>query len=358
MGKPGAGLSGVDLLRAAFGIASSRVFGRHRPLFVNIEPTHRCNLSCTYCDKHDGPQMTTEEGVRMVHEVADAGGVSVCFDGGEPLVHPGIGDMVRAGRERGLAVAISTNGLLVPRRIDDVAAAHVMKISVDGAQEIHDRARGPGAFERAIEGARVARDRGIWVALRMTIAEHNVRAHRDVLAIAAQLGIEALFQPAIGSLFDAEQHRAAHSPHVAAYRETIDDLIELKRRGAPVANELVALDHLRAWPDPKPVPFCSGGRVMAAIGPDGGVFPCGRVGRGEPAPNAFRDGVARAFAATLRPTDCASCWCSLTVANNYAYRLDPRLLAGRLGRRGAGVDLAAIDLPEAGLVELRGRRTR
>jgi MoaA/NifB/PqqE/SkfB family radical SAM enzyme len=322
-------LSGLDPVRTAFGVLSSRLLGVHRPLFVNLEPTHRCNLACTFCDKHQGPQMSTEDCVRVLHELADAGTVSVSFDGGEPLVHPGIGTLVQTGRALGLAVAISTNGLLIPRKIEEIAQANVIKVSIDGPEAIHDRGRGVGQFARAIEGVRVAKSRGIWVAIRMTLAEHNVRSHREVLAIASELGVQALFQPAIGSLFDARKHQAAHSPHVVAYRETIDDLIELKKQGAPVANEFVALRHLRRWPEQNPTPFCGGGRVMAAIGPDGGVFPCGRVGRGESAPNALAVGVAEAFADTRKPTDCASCWCSLTVANNYAYRLDPRLLLRR-----------------------------
>jgi MoaA/NifB/PqqE/SkfB family radical SAM enzyme len=325
-------IRGEHLRRSALGVLGSRLFGDHKPLFVNIEPTHRCNLDCDYCDKTGprAPQMTTAQAVNLIEELADAGTVSVCFDGGDPLVHPGIGEMVRAARRRGLAVSISTNGILVPRRIEEIKEANFVKISVDGPAAIHDSARGEGSYEKALIGARVAKEHGITVAIRMTIAEHNVRMHRHVLAVAQQLGVLALFQPAIGSLFDASKHEAAHSPHVAAYRDTIDDLIALKLAGAPVATELVALRHLRRWPDPVPMPFCGGGRVMAAVGPEGGVYPCGRVGRDEVAPNAFERGVSEAFSDVLRPTDCASCWCTLTLANCYAYRFDPRLLEGRL----------------------------
>lgn len=324
-------LDGVSTFRAAKGVLASRIFGAHKPLFVNIEPTHRCNLACTFCDKHEGDQMKTEDGLRLLEELAALGTVSVCFDGGEPLSHPGIGKLVQKGRSLGLAVSISTNGILIPRRVEQIAAANVVKISIDGPEEIHDRGRGEGAWKKALVGARVAREAGIWVAIRMTIAEHNVGHHRAVLQLASELGVQALFQPAIGSLFDASNHQAAHSPHVIAYRAAIDDLIELKKHGAPVANEFVALQHLRKWPEPNPVPFCGGGRVMAAIGPEGGIYPCGRVGRDQPSPNAIASGVKDAFRDVLRPTDCASCWCTLTLSNCYAYKLDPRLLEGRIG---------------------------
>ncbi|MGZ5966995.1 MAG: PAS-domain containing protein, partial [Polyangiales bacterium] len=248
----------------------------------------------------------------------------------ESHLQPSQRDMVRTARRRGLAVSISTNGILVPRRIQEIREANFVKISVDGPAAIHDSARGEGSYEKAIVGARVAKEHGLTVAIRMTLAEHNVRMHRHVLAVAQELGVLALFQPAIGSLFDASKHEAAHSPHVVAYRETIDDLIALKKAGAPIANEFLALRHLRNWPEPVPMPFCGGGRVMAAVGPEGGVYPCGRVGRDQEAPNAFEHGAKQAFSEVLRPTDCASCWCTLTLANCYAYRFDPRLLEGRL----------------------------
>ena len=325
-------LRGEHLRKSARGVIASRVLGQHRPLFVNIEPTHRCNLDCDYCDKTGprGPQMTTTQALELIEDLADAGTISVCFDGGEPLVHPGIGDMVKAARARGLAVSISTNGILIPKKIAEIQSANFVKISVDGPPAIHDSARGEGSYEKALIGARVAKEHGMTVAIRMTLAEHNVRMHRHVLAVAKELGVLALFQPAIGSLFDASNHAAAHSPHVAAYRETIDDLIALKEAGAPVANEFVALRHLRRWPEPAPVPFCGGGRVIAAVGPEGGIYPCGRVGRDQDAPNVFERGAKDAFADVLRPTDCASCWCTLTLANCFAYRFDPRLLEGRL----------------------------
>src|SRR5690606_37082185 len=135
------------------------------------------------------------------------------------------GELVRTGRRLGLAISISTNGILIPRRIAKIADANVVKLSVAGPPETHDRGRGDGAYRKALEGARVAKARGIWVALRMTIAEHNVGRHRHVLELADRLGVQALFQPAIGSLLDASNHRAPYSPHVAAYRATIDDLI-------------------------------------------------------------------------------------------------------------------------------------
>ncbi|MCL2824401.1 MAG: hypothetical protein FWD57_10440, partial [Polyangiaceae bacterium] len=180
--------------------------------------------------------------------------------------------------------------------------------------------------DRALEGVRLAVESGAGVAIRTTLAEHNLQHVRDVLGFAKEMGFVALFQPAVGSITNGAEAHAEHSAHPKAYRAVIDELKRLKASGEPVANEMLCLDHLRHWPDPVPLPLCSGGRVEVAIGPDGGMFPCGRTGRNLPAPNVFTVGVARAFEDTLRPTDCANCWCALTVAACYLYRGDLRLL--------------------------------
>jgi len=318
--------------KLATGIVASRVAKRHRPLMVNIEPTHRCNLDCTYCDKVDprSPQMETGAALRMIDELAEMGTLSVCFDGGEPLVHPGIEQFVRRAKFHGMRVSMSTNGLLIARKRSLFECVDLVKISIDGPEQVHDAGRGGGTYAKAIAGARLAVDLGCSVALRMTLAEHNAVHFEEVLAAAKELGVAALFQPAVGNIMNGSDAPAPHSPAVVAYRAAIDALKELKRQGEPVANELFALEHLRNWPDPEPVPYCSGGRIEVAIGPDGGMFPCGRTGRGAPAPNVFELGVRLAFERVMRPTDCANCWCTLTYSGCYLYRGDVlRLLTRR-----------------------------
>ena len=317
--------------KLASGMFSSRIFGRHRPLMVNIEPTHRCNLDCVYCDKVDpkSPQMQTDAALHMIDELADIGTLSVCFDGGEPLVHPGIEAFVRRAKSHGMRVSMSTNGHHIRRKPQVLSFVDVLKISIDGPRHVHDAGRGSGSFDQALQGARLAIEAGSKVAIRMTLAEHNLEYYREVIGFAKEMGIVALFQPAVGNIMNGADAPEPHCAHSEDYRAVIDELKRLKANGEPVANEMLCLDHLRNWPEPKAVPFCSGGRVEVAIGPDGGMFPCGRTGRNLPAPNVFAMGVAAAFEQVLRPTDCANCWCTLTVAACYLYRGDLRLLTGR-----------------------------
>lgn len=318
-------------VKLAVGMLGSRLFSRNRPLLVNIEPTHRCNLNCVFCDKADpkSPQMETLAALHLIDELAAMGTLSVCFDGGEPLMHPGIEQMVRRAKALGLRVSMSTNGMLLTRRPRVLDCVDVVKISIDGPAHVHDLGRGRGAFAEAMNGARFAVSAGCKVVLRMTLASHNVGYFADVIAQAKHLGIQTLFQPAIGSVMNSSDAPAAHSADVAGYRAAIDELMRLKRAGEPIANERVCLEHLRHWPEPTPVDTCSGGRVEVAIGPDGGMYPCGRTGRHLSAPNVFELGAVAAFERVLRPSDCRSCWCTLTVAGCFLYGGNLRLLQRR-----------------------------
>jgi MoaA/NifB/PqqE/SkfB family radical SAM enzyme len=314
-------------LRLAAGMLGSRALARHRPLLVNIEPTHRCNLDCVYCDKVNAksPQMETSAALHLLDQLAALGTLSVCFDGGEPLVHPGIEQLVRRAKTHGMRVSMSTNGMLLQRKPRVLDCVDVVKISIDGPAHVHDQGRGRGSFEKSMSGARFALTAGCKVAIRMTLAAHNVGYFEDVIRAAKELGVPALFQPAIGNIMNGSDAPEAHSADVASYRAAIDELMRLKRAGEPIGNERVCLEHLRHWPEPTPV-TCSGGRVEVAIGPDGGMYPCGRTGRNLPAPNVFEVGVARAFERVLRPDDCNNCWCTLTVAGCFLYGGDLRLL--------------------------------
>ena len=200
-GSSGPAFRGLRWLKATAGLVESRLFGKHRPIWVNVEPSHRCNLECSYCDKASdhGPEMSSDQLVWLIDELAANGTLSVCFDGGEPLVHRGITRALRRAKEHGFRTSLSTNGILIPRREDAMRAVDVVKVSIDGPPDIHDRGRGAGAYHKALSGARHARDMGISVALRMTLARHNAHAYEHVLNLAKELGVTALFQPAIGS---------------------------------------------------------------------------------------------------------------------------------------------------------------
>lgn len=116
-------------------------FGRVHT-YLRISLTERCNLRCTYCMPEDGVELspkshilTFEEIERLAKLFVNAGVNKIRLTGGEPLVRKDVELLVeRIGRIPGVeTLAITTNGLLLPKKLPRLQAAGVnlLNISLD-----------------------------------------------------------------------------------------------------------------------------------------------------------------------------------------------------------------------------------
>ena len=99
------------------------------------------------------------------------------LSGGEPLMRRDIFSISGVAKDAGFYVGLSTNGTLIDAaladRIRDVGYDYV-GISLDGIGATHDRfRRKPGAYEAALGGLRLLRDRGVKVGVRFTMTDDN-----------------------------------------------------------------------------------------------------------------------------------------------------------------------------------------
>lgn len=158
-------------------------FTADRKPVITYNSTRRCNLRCVHCysnsanRRYEG-ELAAAEAEAMLRDMGAFGVPVVLFSGGEPLMRPGLYELVACARESGIRPALSTNGtLLTPRAAERLQAAGLeyAGISMDGFGATNDRFRGvPGAFGRMVEGIRSCRAAGIRVSLRFTITRHNV----------------------------------------------------------------------------------------------------------------------------------------------------------------------------------------
>lgn len=153
-----------------------------RPVVVwNV--TRRCNLKCVHCYAHAKDisfenELNTEEGKKLLDDLAEFKVPVVLFSGGEPLVRKDLPELAEYAVGKGMRAVISTNGTLITPKM-----AHMLKeiglsyvgISLDGMEEINDRFRGvKGAFKSAVDGIINCQKAGIKVGLRFTINKFNV----------------------------------------------------------------------------------------------------------------------------------------------------------------------------------------
>lgn len=108
----------------------------YQPIVAQIIPTRRCNLSCTYCNEYDrvSDPVPLDEMRRRIDRLAELGTAIITLSGGEPLLHPGVADLIQHIRRRGAVATLITNGyLLSPALIGQLndAGLDLLQISID-----------------------------------------------------------------------------------------------------------------------------------------------------------------------------------------------------------------------------------
>ena len=175
---------------------------QNKPRLVFWELTKGCNLRCIHCrasatELSSPSDLSTEAAKAIIDQIAEVSHPILVLSGGEPLFRSDIFELARYGTEKGLRVALATNGTLVTKQV----ARHIVNagvkrvaISVDGADAVtHDSFRGiPGSFDAAIAGFLNLKELGMSVQINTTIARHNAHQLPLVLELAKSIGADAL----------------------------------------------------------------------------------------------------------------------------------------------------------------------
>lgn len=160
--------------------------------------TKACNLSCQHCymdaSEKAREEMTLEESISLVDELADLKIPILIFTGGEPLLSRNFYALAFHAREVGLRTVISTNGTLITTQVARLlaeAGIRYVGVSLDSADpKKHDAFRGAaGAHARALQGLKNARDAGLKTGLRITLTRDNWQDVPALLSLALQENI-------------------------------------------------------------------------------------------------------------------------------------------------------------------------
>ncbi|MBU1211134.1 MAG: heme d1 biosynthesis radical SAM protein NirJ [Alphaproteobacteria bacterium] len=213
--------------------------GPVRPVVIwNL--TRRCNLKCRHCyavaaDRHFPGELTTSEAIVVLDDLAAFGIPALILSGGEPLSRPDTLDLARRSKAHGLYTALSTNGTTINEHIADEIAEigfDYVGISLDGIGATNDWFRGAtGAFDEALAGVRACRARGIKVGLRFTMTKDNAGELPDLLALAADEGVEKFYLSHLVYAGRGNKHRADDTQWQVT-RKAVELLIERAWRSA------------------------------------------------------------------------------------------------------------------------------
>jgi radical SAM protein with 4Fe4S-binding SPASM domain len=154
---------------------------QRRPRIAVWELTLRCNLSCIHCGSRAGKarpdELSTEECLRVVDELASMSVMEVSLIGGEAHLHPGFFEILRALKVRGMEVGMATGGRGIGPEFAEAAkkaGLDSVSVSIDGLAATHDELRGlDGSFDDALRAVAAFQSAGIYVAVNTQIGRAN-----------------------------------------------------------------------------------------------------------------------------------------------------------------------------------------
>ena len=176
------------------------------PLVLMLEPLHACNLTCTGCGRIREyastikDKLTVDECLAAVDECG-APCVSIC--GGEPMIYPGIDELVAKILERKKHIYLCTNGMFIRKKLAGFKPTDrfFFNVHLDGMEATHDMAvEREGVFAEAIDGIKAAKAAGFLVCTNTTIyKETDMHEIAVLFAYLTELGVDGfMMSPAYG----------------------------------------------------------------------------------------------------------------------------------------------------------------
>jgi 12,18-didecarboxysiroheme deacetylase len=163
--------------------------------------TRACNLNCIHCyaravHRSNERELTTEQGLNLIDDMAGFGVPVILFSGGEPLLRPDLTELARYAVDKGMRAVISTNGTLIDEEkattLKDAGVSYV-GISLDGLKNVNDHFRRmQGAFKMTLNGIKNCKKAGLKVGLRFTMNKINVDQVPGIFDLVEEMNIERI----------------------------------------------------------------------------------------------------------------------------------------------------------------------
>ncbi len=155
--------------------------GLERPAYVVWELTLACDQPCTHCGSRAGDarpnELTREEALDVVRDLAALGAEEVALIGGEAYLHEAFLDVLGAIHDAGMRATMTTGGRGLSAELARAMAArgaYSVSVSVDGLEATHDLMRAArGSFRAATSALRHLRDAGITITANTNVNRLN-----------------------------------------------------------------------------------------------------------------------------------------------------------------------------------------
>ncbi|UCG60999.1 MAG: radical SAM protein [Candidatus Zixiibacteriota bacterium] len=254
------------------------------PEKVVWEITFACNMRCIHCGTSAGKkrpdELTTEEALNLIDELAELGTRSLTLSGGEPLMREDWPMLAARGKERGMKVYFISNGhafteetALELKRvgIDNVG------ISFDGTEKTHNYIRQrEDSWQRAVNAMSLLAKHGLLFCAVTQVSNINLGELDDIRQTLIDLGCK-LWRVQM-TTFTGRMHKDLVLS-LDNYPRLIDKLMEFKQKNDEIRIDVgenigyYGCKGTRLW-GINPYLGCYAGTRVAGIESNGNIKGC------------------------------------------------------------------------------------
>lgn len=256
------------------------------PIYLEVGVTARCNQRCIFCAfdflNSQGNELELSAIKKFVQEAGEKGVRSILYAGeGEPLLHPELVEVVKATKEAGIDVAITTNALLLDENKAKEILSYLswLRISLDAGDRktyayLHSTAE--ENYDLVLENIRNAleikkrENLDLTLGIQFLLLPQNLKEVIPAVKIAAQLGVD-YFVVKPYSQHPFSLNRLSFSLESERISQLERELKEYEREGFQVIFRKNALSFLK---EEKPYQECLGLDFATYLSAEGDVYPC------------------------------------------------------------------------------------
>jgi len=263
------------------GSSSDRAARPSAPLWLLAELTYRCPLHCLFCYNPldytaHGPELDTDQWVRVLREARALGAVQLGLSGGEPLMRDDVEPIVAEARKLGFYSNLITSGVgLDEKRIrafKDAGLDHIQLSFQDSTRELNDFLSSTRTFALKSKVARLIKDHDYPMVLNVVLHRLNIDHVQQILEMADAIGAQYV------ELANTQYYGWAHlnRDRLLPTREQLVRAEEATNRFRDkVGQRMRVLFVVPDYFEKRPKACMNGwGSVFVTVTPDGTALPC------------------------------------------------------------------------------------
>ncbi|HSD61567.1 MAG TPA: pyrroloquinoline quinone biosynthesis protein PqqE [Burkholderiales bacterium] len=171
------------------------------PLWLLAEVTYRCPLHCVFCYNpvdytRFGPELATDEWLKILREGREIGCTQLGFSGGEPLLRDDLEVMVAEARRLGYYTNLITSGVGLTeerlKRFKEAGLDHIQLSFQDSTRELNDFLSHTRTFDYKSKVAKLIKQHEYPMVLNVVLHRLNIDHIEAILDMAEKMEVDYL----------------------------------------------------------------------------------------------------------------------------------------------------------------------